>query len=323
MGLDRTDQAKPVHDFIADEAGIVAAYLGMMLVVVSGAVLHVGSQRRRQILGLVARNQVDHVIGNQCRKPAHPLPGQRQIIGHPHRGRRHDLNRLWIAARFLGALPDESQAPGNQVGISKLQDHAISDSPCQAQNFWPAVNSRKVTTARSNSAGVTGFLPNTRRELSPRPMPSSMRPPEIRLRVANRLAVTVRSRTAGLVTHGPSRILRVAFAIRVSSGYGSFQSTWESKIQPYSNPAASACWVRATIRSTEISGLRVIPNFMLFSFAALRKTRPSVCRIEYITLLPALAGLSQHRGLANGVRHHHYRRHRGHGCGHLSGRCCD
>ena len=47
--------------------------------------------------------------------------------------------------------------------------------------------------------------------------------------------------TAGLVTHGPSRIFRVAFAIKVNSGYGSFHSTWESKIQPYSNPAASAC----------------------------------------------------------------------------------
>ena len=30
---------------------------------------------------------------------------------------------------------------------------------------------------------LTGFLPITRRELSPRPMPSSMRPPEIKLRV--------------------------------------------------------------------------------------------------------------------------------------------
>jgi hypothetical protein len=57
-------------------------------------------------------------------------------------------------------------------------------------------------------------------------------------------------------------MLWVAFAIRVNSGYGSFQSTWESKIHPYSNPEASACRVNATIRSTEISGLRVIPNFM-------------------------------------------------------------
>ena len=124
-----------------------------------------------------------------------------------------------------------------------------------------------MTTARSNSAGVTGFLPSTRRELSPRPIPNSMRPPEIRFRVANRLAVTVRSRTAGLVTQGPSRIFRVAFAIKVSSGYGSFHSTCESKIQPYSNPASSACRVRATIRSTEISGLMVMPNFMLFLFS--------------------------------------------------------
>ena len=52
----------------------------------------------------------------------------------------------------------------------------------------------------------------------------------------------------------------VLAAISVSSGYGSFHSTCESKIQPYSNPAPSACRVRATMRSTEMSGLRVMPN---------------------------------------------------------------
>jgi len=45
---------------------------------------------------------------------------------------------------------------------------------------------------------VVGFLPMTRRELSPRPMPMSMRPPEIRFSVASKLAVTVGSRTTGL-----------------------------------------------------------------------------------------------------------------------------
>ena len=144
-------------------------------------------------------------------------------------------------------------------------------------SYWisrPAVSSRKSATAHSSSAGVTGFLPSTLRELSPRPIPNCIRPPEMRLSVAKRLAVTVRSRTAGLVTQGPNLMLRVAVAINVSSGYGSFHKTWESKIQPYSNPASSACRVSATIRSTEISGLRVIPNFMFFSLAAPTQTRP-------------------------------------------------
>ena len=57
-----------------------------------------------------------------------------------------------------------------------------------------------------------------RRELSPRPMPICMRCPEMMSRVANRLAVTVRSRTAGLVTHGPSFMRRVLAAMRVRSG---------------------------------------------------------------------------------------------------------
>ena len=91
-------------------------------------------------------------------------------------------------------------------------------------------------------------------------MPSSIRPPEIRFRVANKLAVTVKSRVAGLVTQVPRRMRLVFAAISVSSGYGSFHSTCESKIQPYSNPALSPCFVRLTMRSTEMSGFSVIPN---------------------------------------------------------------
>src|SRR5256885_6887716 len=126
----------------------------------------------------------------------------------------------------------------------------------------PDVRSRNSFTAASNCDQLTGFLPMTRRELSPRPMPSSMRPPEIKFRVANRLAVTVRSRVAGLVTHVPSRMRCVLVAIRVKSGYGSFHKTCESKIQPYLNPALSAWRVKATTRSMEMSGLIVNPNCM-------------------------------------------------------------
>ncbi len=48
---------------------------------------------------------------------------------------------------------------------------------------------------------------------SPRPMPHTVRLPYISLRVANRLAVTVQSRVAGLVTIGPTTTLRVCSRI--------------------------------------------------------------------------------------------------------------
>jgi hypothetical protein len=124
------------------------------------------------------------------------------------------------------------------------------------------VSLRKVSTDCSRRSEVTGFFPSTRRELSPRPIPSCIRPPEIRLRVANRLEVTVMSRTAGLVTQVPSRMFFVFAAIKVSSGYGSSQSMWESKIHPYSKPADSACRVSAMMRSTGMSGFMVMPNFI-------------------------------------------------------------
>ena len=77
-----------------------------------------------------------------------------------------------------------------------------------------------------------GFLPITRRALSPRPMPRSIRPPVISLSVAKADAVTVMSRVAGLVTHVPRRMSVVAAPISPSSGYGSRHSTCESNSQP-------------------------------------------------------------------------------------------
>ena len=65
---------------------------------------------------------------------------------------------------------------------------------------------------------VTGGWPITRLALSPRPMPISMRSPEMSFRVASVLAVTVGSRVAGLVTQGPMRIREVAPASSAKIG---------------------------------------------------------------------------------------------------------
>ncbi len=95
----------------------------------------------------------------------------------------------------------------------------------------PSARSLISLAARSSSATVTGRCPTTRRALSPRPMPMSIRPPEMSFRVASALAVTVGSLVAGLVTHGPMRIREVAAAIRAKTGYTSCHSTWESHSQ--------------------------------------------------------------------------------------------
>ena len=60
-----------------------------------------------------------------------------------------------------------------------------------------------VTQARSSAATVTGLRPSTRCAESPRPIPISIRPPEISLSVAIADAVTVGSLVTGLVTHVP------------------------------------------------------------------------------------------------------------------------
>ena len=78
---------------------------------------------------------------------------------------------------------------------------------------------------------MTGVRPSTRWAESPRPMPSSMRPPEISWRVAIADAVTVGSLVTGLVTQVPRWIVVVACAHSAKIGYGSCHRTCESQIQ--------------------------------------------------------------------------------------------
>ncbi len=62
-------------------------------------------------------------------------------------------------------------------------------------------------------ASVVGLPLVTRTAESPRPMPQTVRLPNISLSVANSDAVTVQSRVAGFVTIGPTITLRVAARI--------------------------------------------------------------------------------------------------------------
>ena len=71
-----------------------------------------------------------------------------------------------------------------------------------------------MTWIASRSVSIVVGLPLvTRTAESPRPMPHTVRLPYISLSVANRLAVTVQSRVAGLVTIGPTTTLRVSARI--------------------------------------------------------------------------------------------------------------
>ena len=75
-----------------------------------------------------------------------------------------------------------------------------------------------IAVARSNSSTLTGFWPIVRRAESPRPIPITIRPPDIAWSVANALAVTVGSRVPGFVTFSPSFIVFVSSAAIVRSG---------------------------------------------------------------------------------------------------------
>ena len=137
-------------------------------------------------------------------------------------------------AGFRRTFADETKAPFDEMRIGKLQDHAISDTPGTTQRLrsitgdphrrhscscpchfdgmsfvFNRVTSGKIahdTDSLFKIVQCQRFFPMTRRELSPRPIPISMRPCEIWFRVAIKLAVTVASRTTGFVTHVPNRM---------------------------------------------------------------------------------------------------------------------
>lgn len=77
---------------------------------------------------------------------------------------------------------------------------------------------------------VDGRPLSTRTAESPRPIPQTVRLPNMSLSVANSEASTVQSRVDGLVTIGPTLILRVAASICGYTTKGSCHSSGESKV---------------------------------------------------------------------------------------------
>ncbi len=77
----------------------------------------------------------------------------------------------------------------------------------------PLASSRITSIDSRNVARVAGAPFVTRTAESPRPMPHTVRLPNISLSVANSDAVTVQSRVAGFVTIGPTTTLRVSARI--------------------------------------------------------------------------------------------------------------
>src|SRR5919107_1589579 len=98
-------------------------------------------------------------------------------------------------------------------------------------------------------ASVVGLPFVTRTAESPRPIPQTVRLPNISLSVANVDAVTVQSRVAGLVTIGPTVSVLVAARIWLWMTYGSCQSRCESNVHTARKPRSSACRASSTTRA--------------------------------------------------------------------------
>ena len=113
MSLSWPDHAETIDYFIGNEIRVIAFHHAMVKIVVTAAVLHIRSERRRQVFRLVLPDEIHHVVGNQRREPAHAFARHGQIIRNPNRSRCHHFDLARIAARGARAFFHESQAPGN------------------------------------------------------------------------------------------------------------------------------------------------------------------------------------------------------------------
>src|SRR5437870_13913872 len=123
MVADRAKAAEAVNDFVADEIGVVAPDFAVMVIVVPAAILDVGSQGSRQLLRLVFREKVHHMIGDKRGKPADVLARGLQVVGRPDRSGGHDYHIAEVAAGLLGDYANEKQTPFDESGIDELQNH--------------------------------------------------------------------------------------------------------------------------------------------------------------------------------------------------------
>jgi hypothetical protein len=58
---DRPEDAAAVHDIVGDKLGSVTADRGVLVVVVGGAIAHVGRQLRRQLSRVIPRDEIQDV----------------------------------------------------------------------------------------------------------------------------------------------------------------------------------------------------------------------------------------------------------------------
>src|ERR1700687_122057 len=135
MLVDGADHTEAVDDFVGDEIGVVAADFAVVEIIVLAPVFYKRGQRRGQFFGLVFGDEIHHVIGNERGKPADVFARGFQIVGGPDGGGGHDFDLAEVAAGFFCSFADEAEAPVDQGGVGKLENHAVADASGGAQRF--------------------------------------------------------------------------------------------------------------------------------------------------------------------------------------------
>src|SRR5438270_11991049 len=111
MVVGGAEDREAVHDFVADEIGVVAADFAMVVVVVVAAALHIGGERGRQFLRLVLGDEVHHVVGDPGGEPADVLARGFQVMGGPDGGGGHGRDVGGVADCFFVSFATGPKAP--------------------------------------------------------------------------------------------------------------------------------------------------------------------------------------------------------------------
>ena len=139
-------------------------------------------------------------------------------------------------------------------------------APLQLQRRALVVDLAALGQVLDEAAGVLhvlhrdGLLADRARALSPRPIPRSIRPPEISCNVAIALAVTVMSRVAGFVTQGPRRTRSCSPRPTRTSCRTPATARVNPTTHTASNPCASASLAHSIVLETGGSSMNVTPK---------------------------------------------------------------
>ena len=134
--LGRSHDAEAVGHLVGHELRVVGADLGVVAIVVALALADVAGERFGQLLAGVLVDEVDDVVADQGREPAHALAA---LVDGPdvRRSGSLDLDLGGVTPGLCGGAAHDADHPPDEVDVGELQDDAVGRASGHAQHHRP------------------------------------------------------------------------------------------------------------------------------------------------------------------------------------------